>query len=283
MKLSSFETAMDFVRSELNKKNPFLPTLPDVALKILNAVSKEQTSPKELAEIILTDPAISARLIRVANSPRFRRSTEISNVQMAVLMLGNKAVRTIVSSMITQNLFKPTSKFLETDFKQIWELSKNVSAASHFLCSLAPHLDSNEAMLAGLIHQVGKLPILSMIDNSPDFKAFKNSPTLTAMLLEQAHSVVGKIVLEKFDFPANIKPVASEYNNFQYDSGAKADYVDVVQVAFLQSIAGTDHPACRVDCSMVPAFAKLGLNPDIEMIDFERASENIKLVSTLFA
>ena len=282
MKLSSLETAIDFIGNELAKNSPFLPTLPDVAMKVMSAVSKEEASPKELAAIILTDPALSARLIRVTNSPRFRRAAEISNVQMAVMVLGNKTVRTLVSSMITQNLFKPSSKFLEADFKQIWELSKNVSAVSNFLCSLAPHLDPNEAMLAGLIHQVGKLPILSMIDRAPEFVEFKNSPTLTRMLLEQAHSAVGKIVMDKLDFPATIKPVASEYNNFKYDSGAKADYVDVVQVAFLQSIAGTEHPACRVDYSTVPAFAKLGLSYDVEMIEFGSVSGDVELVNSLF-
>jgi HD-like signal output (HDOD) protein len=282
MKLSSLETAIDFVRNECDKNSLFLPTLPDVAIKVMNAVSKEETSPKELAAIILTDPAISARLIRVTNSAQFRRSTEISNVQMAVLRLGNKTIRTLVSSMITQQLFKPSSKFLENEFKQIWELSKNVSAVSHFLCAFAPHLDPNEAMLAGLIHQVGKLPILSMIDQAVEFKEFKNSPTLTSLLLEQAHSAVGKIVMDKLEFPANIKPVASEYNNFQYDSGTKADYVDVVQAAFLQSIAGTDHIACRIDCSTVPSFNKLGLSSDMETIEFESFSDNIQLVNSLF-
>jgi HD-like signal output (HDOD) protein len=282
MRLASLETAIDFIGNELAKNSPYLPTLPDVAIKIMNAVSKEETSPKDLAAIILTDPAISARLIRVTNSPKFRGRTEISNVQMAVLRLGNNTIRTLVSSMITQQLFDPSSKFLENEFKRVWEMSKNVSAVSHFICSFAPHLDPNEAMLAGLIHQVGKLPILTMIEQAPEFIEFKESPTLTGLLLEQAHGTVGKIVMDKLNFPATIKPVASEYNNFQYDSGAKADYVDVVQVAFLQSIAGTDHPACRIDCSTVPAFAKLGLSFDTETVALENISDNIELVASLF-
>lgn len=282
MKLASLETAIDVISNELVNNSHYLPTLPDVAINIMNAVSKEETSPKDLAAIILTDPAISARLIRVTNSPKFRGRTEISNVQMAVLRLGNNTIRTLVNSMITQQLFAPSSKFLENEFKQIWELSRNVSAASHFLCSFAPHLDPNEAMLAGLIHQVGKLPILMMIDQFPEFEEFKESPTLVGLLLEQAHGTAGKIVMDKLNFPATIKPVASEYNNFRYDAGAKADYVDVVQVAFLQSIAGTDHPACRVDCSIVPAFAKLGLSFDTETITLENISDNIELVNSLF-
>jgi HD-like signal output (HDOD) protein len=282
MRLASLETAIDFIGNELAKNSPYLPTLPDVAIKIMNAVSKEETSPKDLAAIILTDPAISARLIRVTNSPKFRGRTEISNVQMAVLRLGNNTIRTLVSSMITQQLFDPSSKFLENEFKRVWEMSKNVSAVSHFICSFAPHLDPNEAMLAGLIHQVGKLPILTMIEQAPEFIEFKESPTLTGLLLEQAHGTVGKIVMDKLNFPATIKPVASEYNNFQYDSGAKADYVDVVQVAFLQSIAGTDHPACRIDCSTVPAFVKLGLSFDTETVALENISDNIELVASLF-
>jgi hypothetical protein len=55
-----------------------------------------------------------------------------------------------------------------------------------------------------------------------------------------------------------------------------------VQVAFLQSIAGTDHPACRVDWNTVPAFVKLGIQPDTEILEIEGVSEEIELAHSMF-
>jgi HD-like signal output (HDOD) protein len=83
--------------------------------------------------------------------------------------------------------------------------------------------------------------------------------------------------MDKWDFPDELKLVASEYVNFQRDTGEKADYVDLVQVAFLQSIVGTDHPASRIDWNTVPSFAKLGLASDAEILEIEGVSEEIEL------
>lgn len=279
MPFASVEGFVDHIQHELDNNRLILPTLPDVAIKVMNAVTQQDTSSKELATIILTDAALSARLIRVANSPLYRGHNEINNVQMAVSRLGNTTVRTLVNSLVIQQLFKPSSKFLEDTFKQIWEQNKNVAAISRALAAFAPHLNADEAMLAGLIHQIGKLPILMLIEQFPKFR---DSPTLTSRLAEKVHPVVGKMIMDSWDFPVDLKPVASEYNNFQYDSGASADYVDIVQVAFLESIADTDHPACRVDCSTVPAFAKLGLNADIEIQEIEGVADIVELAKNTF-
>lgn len=279
MQLTSVDDFVDHIQKELANNRLILPTLPDIAIKVMDAVSKRDASSKELASIILTDAAISAKLIRLANCPLYRGHTEITNVHMAVSRLGSLTARTLVNSLVMQQLFKPSSKFLEEYFKQIWEQNKTVAAISRTISAFVPHLNADESMLAGLIHQIGKLPILSMVENFPELK---NSPSLISRLLEKAHPAVGKMIMDSWDFPADLKMVASEYNNFQYDSGAKADYVDVVQVAFLQSIAGTDHPALRVDCSTVPAFTKLGFSTDIEFLEIEGVSDKVELAKATF-
>ncbi|WP_256360885.1 HDOD domain-containing protein [Methylomonas koyamae] len=134
-------------------------------------------------------------------------------------------------------------------------------------------------MLAGLIHQIGKLPILTLVEKIPEFR---DSPSRLDKLLEKAHPHVGKIIMNTWNFPEELKLVPSEYVDFQRDAGPQADYVDLVQVAFLQSIAGTDHPACRVDWNTVPAFAKLGLQADAEILEIEGVSEEIELAQSMF-
>ena len=277
-----FKSVQDFlvhVKNELESNRLVLPTLPDVALKVRDAVSKGDASAQELAEIIATDPAISARLIQVVNSPLYRGTNEIKNIQMAVTRLGNKTIRTLITSLVMQQMFKPTSPLLEQYFRSIWEQGVNVSAISRALAAFVPHLNADEAMLAGLIHQIGKLPILALVENIPEFR---DSPSRLEKLLEKAHPHVGKIIMDTWNFPQDLKLVASEYVNFQREHDGPADYVDLVQVAFLQSIAGTDHPACRVDWSLVPAFVKLGLQADVEILEIEGVSEEIELAQAMF-
>ncbi|MDD2740337.1 MAG: HDOD domain-containing protein [Methylomonas lenta] len=277
-----FKSVQDFlahVQTELGANRLILPTLPDIALKVRDSVAKGETSAQELADLIVTDAALSARLIQVANSPLYRGANEIKNIQMAVTRLGNSTIRTLITSLVMQQMFKPSTAVLEQYFRSIWEQGVNVSAISRALASFVPHLNPDEAMLSGLIHQIGKLPILTLIEKIPEFR---DSPSRLEKLLEKAHPHVGKIIMDTWSFPAELKLVASEYVDFQRDHDGPADYVDLVQVAFLQSINGTDHPASRIDWTTVPAFSKIGLQADVEILEIEGVSEEIELAQSMF-
>jgi HD-like signal output (HDOD) protein len=280
MQFTSVQDFLNHVQGELDANRLVLPTLPDVALKVRDAVGKGDSSAAELAEIIVTDASLSTRLIQVANSPLYRGTNPINNIQMAVSRLGNKIVGTLITSLVMQQMFTPSNKMLEEHFRKTWEQSINVSSISRALTTFTPHLNRDEAMLAGLIHQIGKLPIFMLVEKIPEFR---DSPSRMVKLLEKAHPAVGKLIMDTWNFPDELKLVASEYVNFRYDSGPKADYVDIVQVAFLQSIAGTDHPASRVDTSTVPSFAKLGLASDIEILEIEGVSDEIELARSMLS
>jgi HD-like signal output (HDOD) protein len=280
MQFTSVQDFLDHVQYELDGNRLVLPTLPDIAIKVRDAVTKGDISAKDLAEMIVTDAALSAQIIRIVNSTMYRGVTEINNIQNAVSRLGNNTIRSLVTSLVMKQMFNPSSKLLEHLFRKTWEQSVNVSSISRALCNFVPHLNPDEAMLAGLIHQIGKLPILTLVEDIPEFR---DSPTRMSKLLEKAHPAVGKLIMDAWDFPENLKPVASEYVNFRYNPGEKSDYVDVVQVAFLQSIAGTEHPACRVDCSIVPSFAKLGFSTDTEILEIEGISDEIEAARNMLS
>ena len=278
-----FKSVQDFlvhVQEELDANRLVLPTLPDIALKVRDAVSKGEATSQELADMIVTDAALSTRLIQVANSPLYKGSVEVNSIQMAVTRLGSSTIKTLITSMVMQQMFSPSSPLLEQYFRETWEQGVNVSSISRALASFVPHLNPDEAMLAGLIHQIGKLPILMLVENIPEFR---DSPSRLNKLMEKAHPSIGKIIMDTWDFPDDLKSVASQYVNFQRNDNEKADYVDLVQVAFLQSIAGTDHPACRVDWNTVPSFSKLGLESDAEILEIEGVSEEIELTQALLS
>jgi HD-like signal output (HDOD) protein len=99
--------------SAIDSNRLTLPTLPEVAIQVRNAVETENSTAKEVADIIATDAALSARMLQVANSPLYRGRVQIDSLQMAVARLGVRLVRSLVVSLIMQQIFQATNDLLD--------------------------------------------------------------------------------------------------------------------------------------------------------------------------
>lgn len=266
MEFSNEQAFVDYLHDEIQANRLILPSLPEVALKVRDAVEQEKINAVKLAAMIAEDAALAARLIQVANSPLYRGRTEITNLQMAITRMGYNTVRTLLMSLAMQQIFQPTSALLDRYFHAIWQTSVNVAAISRALAAFYPHLNAEHALLAGLIHQIGKLPILTLAEQTP---GLANDQTRLDHLLEALHPQIGGVILKNWNFPQTLLEVVTEYLQWQRQpDGGLADYVDVVQVAYLEHLTGSGEEL-PVDPSQVSAFARLGLAPDIEIIEIE--------------
>ncbi len=256
-----------------------LPTLPEVALRVRDALEKESSTAKDIADIISTDASVTARLLQVANSPLYRGRVPIDSVQMAVSRLGVRMVRSLVVSLAMQGIFQATSDALDKRFRTLWENSVEVAAISRVLAKPLPGLDTEQAMLAGLIHTIGALPILVQAETKDDLA---NNEAALDFLLERLSPTIGRNILEVWNFPPTLAAVAEHYNNFAYDGGPQPDYVDVVIVARLQSLIGSGHPDAALNWADIQSFDKVGLAADIEVIEMEGAEEEMNDVKEMF-
>ena len=271
----SMDIAKEFLQQlmdDLERKNLVLPTLPEVALRVRDAVDNEDASLAEISKVIATDAALSARLIQVANSPLMRASQEIQSLDTAVNRLGLKLVRDMVISMVMEQMFQATSELTDKKLRQIWEHSTLVAAISHTLAAQFTPLSPQQAMLAGLVCQIGTLPILTKAEDYPEL--LDDEATLDR-IINKLHGKIGHAILKAWNFPAELARVPLYYEDLQRDS-EQLDYADVVTVANLQSWMDSDHPLARQDWSSVPAFAKLGLSPEVNVIEMEETAEDIK-------
>lgn len=272
MDLKNTEDFLQYILAAIENNKLELPTLPEVALSVRQAINSGNASDAEIARIIAQDPGLAARLLQIANSPLFRARQKIESLQTAITRLGRNAVRTLIVSLAMNQLFKPKQILLDNYFHSIWKQSVNVSAVSRALALRCPHLDKEQAMLAGLLHQIGKLPILTLAERFPELA--KDRAVLDAHL-EKLHTAIGKMVLHKWDMPEALSRVASEYRDFKRDGGPEPDYVDLVQVAFVESELVTN-PNFTLDIGSVPAFHKLGLDPEIEVLEIEGVAESVQ-------
>lgn len=262
---------------DLENNTLVLPTLPEVALRVRDAVDNEDASVSEISKVIATDAALSARIIQVANSPLMRASKEIQTLDMAVNRLGMKLIRDMVISMVMEQMFQATSEVTDKKLRQIWEHSTTVAAISHALAAQFTKLVPEQAMLAGLVHDIGALPILTKAEDYPEL--LENEAMLDK-IIDKLHSKIGQAILKTWNFPEELVRVPAEHENLERNSD-QTDYVDVVTVANLQSYMGSDHPLAQRDWANIPAFDKLGLNPEINVVDMEETADDIKQVQQL--
>jgi putative nucleotidyltransferase with HDIG domain len=268
---------IDELLEDLENDQLVLPTLPEVALRVRDTLEDENMGLPEVAQVITSDTAVSARLIQIANSPLLRASRQIDTVELAVSRMGGDMVRNLVMSIVMEQMFQATSDATDKRLRDLWEHSTTVAAICHALANRFTELTPDQALLAGLVHDIGALPIIARAEDVPDL--LRNTDMLDR-ITRQTHNEVGKKILAKWNFPGEIIRVAEFHDDVKYDSSV-ADYTDVVIVANLQSYLGTNHRLNEIDWNTVPAFKKLGMDTSINVITMEETGDDIKAIKSV--
>ncbi len=138
-----------------------LPTLPEVALRVREAAEDPNISIPALSKVIGNDAALTARIIKVVNSPLLRTSKEITDLQMAVGRLGINYTCNLATGLAMEQMFQATSDVVDRKMREVWNKSTEIAGICHVLCKHYTRLLPDQATLAGLVHQIGILPILT--------------------------------------------------------------------------------------------------------------------------
>lgn len=253
---------VDTVRQELlnaiESDQLVLPTLPEVALRVREIAEDPDASIAQLGDVIGNDAALTARIIKVANSPLLRAPKEIESLNMALMRLGMEYTCNIATGLAMEQMFQATSDMVDKRLRDIWNRSSEIAGICHVLCKHRTNLRPDQATLAGLIHKIGVLPILTYAEEHPSL--LKDSFTLDKVI-DALHGQIGDRILESWEFPEELRRVPSAHMDFTRLTET-ADYADIVTVAMLQSYMGSDHSLAEIDYSTVAAFARLGLEAD---------------------
>lgn len=141
-----------------------LPSLPEIALKVKKALSRSDTSALDVARIVAADPVMATRLIAVANGPLNRGVEPVTSIQQAVVRLGTQVCKNLVMSFAMSQLFKSGSSQLNQRMHQLYDRSVDVAAIAFALSRLSGKLNPDHVLLAGLLHDIGEVPILAHIE-----------------------------------------------------------------------------------------------------------------------
>ncbi|MCP4995745.1 MAG: HDOD domain-containing protein [Gammaproteobacteria bacterium] len=252
--LKAFATEL---RDDIKSNQIKLPTLPTLSLEALLVVNDAGSSMADVARIVSKDTSMAARLVRYANSPLYQGISKVASVKTAITRIGIDAVKHAILSLAMKDVFTTNYPMIRNRMEALWQHSVQVATKATMLAEFFPHIKQDEAMLAGLIHDVGVIPILL---KAKDYEYLLEHETHLDKLIQSLHMSVGKFMLSFWEFdPVLIEVVATHDKLDREPASDQVDYVDIIQVANILSYEGTDHRYSSLEQREIPSFQRVGL------------------------
>lgn len=268
---------------ELQQGNFILPSLPHIASRIRKVVADENSGAEDIARVIMTDPAIAAKIIKAANGALYQRQQKAEDCKTAVVSLGTKVTVQLVTAFTLKELFQAPNEMLKKRMKTLWEHSIEIAAISFVLAKVTPGFNAEHAMLAGLIHDIGNVAILNKVISHP--LILDNEKHLDK-IIDKMHAQVGGSILRRWDFSDDFITVAEEAENWMHNGKKQADLIDIINMAHLHSYIGSPKQRDVPIIDQTPAFHKLALGkltPKLSIKVLEKANEKINETKALLS
>ncbi len=258
--------AFEFVRSlasELSTGSIDLPSFPDVAIRVQKVLSEDDADAQRVVRVLGAEPILASRVLTMANSAALNPSSKaIMDLRGAVTRLGFDALRSAAIGFAMAQIQRAKAfKGIERHLSALWQQSVLIAALCFVVARRANKGSPDTAMLAGLVHGVGKLYILT---RSTRFPALFGDQRTYQQVVREWHSNIAKALLESWHIPEEIVDAVHKHEDDARDlRGVSAALADTLELSSLLA-------ACRDAPQNVPALlqgrkavVRLGLNPEV--------------------
>lgn len=250
-----------------------LPSVPMVALKILRLMDNPNAGVEDLQNAIMADQGLAARVIRMANSSFYSMSREIDTVSSAIFVMGFGTIKNLALAVATRDIYKKFG-LLE---QKMWEHSIGVSVAAGFIARQARFFKPEEAVMAGLLHDIGKV----VLNNNMPEKFL----TLTQRVYEEnvmyseieqeifgfGHAEVGGLFAEKWKFPELLVTVIAHHHSCEAIEALHA--ADAPETRLCRIVSLADAACLRLGIGYSGPMTELKLDEDgmLAKLDISKA------------
>lgn len=234
-----------------------LPSFPDVAVRVRKVLADEAIANDQIARIVGSDAGLAARVLTLANSAALNRTGRaVADLKTAINRIGHNNVRTAAVSFAIAQLRRASElRNIAQDLERVWQEATLVAALAYSIGGRC-QINADESMLAGLLHNVGKLYILARANRHGHL--FRD-PAAMAQVLRDWHANVGKAIVENWGFPEHIAEAIGEHENIDRMAD-KGDVADVLTVAVMAAGFMGHEVDFELNMQGVKAFSRLRLD-----------------------
>lgn len=247
-----------------------LSSLPQTLAEVLRVAKDENSSAQDMASVLRRDPSLTARILRVVNSPFYGAGREISSVTQAVITMGMRAVTTLA---LSTSIYDMTDKWQSSiDRKRFWRHSLAVAVAAKMIAEPVKYISAEEAFVSGLLHDIGLLVLeKSFPEEFSRIWVQAESGERVFELEEKVwgtnHARVGQFLFEQWNLPTAICDAVGQHHN-EFAPGSTQTNLRLAQIVALANMI-SQFPLVETSRAFSPEverrgilMANLNLKPD---------------------
>ena len=253
------ETPFQFLSSlakELSSGRVELPSFPDVAARTQHVLSDDSVTSERIARVVGSDAGLTGRILTMANSTLLHRGgAPVTDLKLAVARIGHGNIRTAALAYATAQLRRaPDLSHIRVQLEKCWEEGVRVAALTHAMSKEARGIRSDEALLAGLLHNIGKIYIIA--------RAPKQAGALHIddPIVRDWYPGIGTALIENWKLPEAIaQAVGGQLEQDRTHEGEPADLQDVLIVAVAIADQIANNASDDAALARLPSATALGL------------------------
>ena len=213
---------------DLKNDRAILPTLPDLAMRIRRAIDEDMGDARTIARLVEADPAMAAKLLKVANSALYTGLGAVESCSAAVVRLGMQTTKQLVMSFALKDVFRSGDPAIQKRMHVLWKHSAQIAAICFVLAREIREMSAEEALLTGLVHDVGVIAILNYVEQYPELAA---NEAVLEETIERMRGDLGAMILREWNFTPAVIAAARDAENWTREQRGKADFTDLLIVA----------------------------------------------------
>lgn len=235
---------------DLRDERMELPGFPEAVLRIQRALQSPDTSTDDIVKILSSEPALAARLLRIANSAEFRRmDQDVTDLRRAISRMGFNMVRSVAVAFAMRQLRRKDSytPAAQAELEQAWNESMETAAACFVIAKRFTRLNPDQALLTGLLHVLGRLYIIMRSKEAEELsdQEFRD-------VVNSWHASIGKAILETWGLPEALQSAVEHQDELDIELEGDVTLTDVLIAAKLLRNG-------QQDTERYPALRRVGL------------------------
>jgi HD-like signal output (HDOD) protein len=250
---SPFRFLSDLAR-ELSAGRIDLPSFPDAVARVQHALSDDSISSERIARVVSSDAGLAARILTMANSTLLHRGgSAVTDLKIAITRIGHDSIRAAALAYATAQVRQAADlAHIRSDLERFWQEGVRVAGLAHAMAKETRLMRPDEALLAGLLHNIGKVYIIARTPKDA------GSVHIDDQVLRDWHPGIGQALIENWKLPENIASAVGGQLEIERSHGGAADLQDLLIVA-VNLAAQMASKADDTGLADMPAAAAMGL------------------------